>query len=316
MIFRQATIRLTLLFSAVLLVVFGAFAIGVYVFVVASFDYDNAASDAVDAAEQSFADLRDGLLLGYLAAALVLPVICLVMVRLVLRPVRRGFEAQERFVDDASHEFRTPLSIVQGELELAISRPRTKDEYVQAITTALDEVGQLNSLTADLLLLTRGSSIELSASFRPVDLRMVVERAVDSFSRRGDPPRVHVSAISAATVGSETLLVRAIANVIDNALKFSPKHGVVLVTMHAHSDRTKVIVSDEGPGLTAEEQAHVFDRFWRGEASRTLPGRGLGLALVKQILQAHRGSVELTSNPGGGTRVVIDLPSTGHGERK
>ncbi|RFA18086.1 sensor histidine kinase [Subtercola boreus] len=314
--FRQATIRLTLLFTAVLLVVFGVVAVGVYLFVVASFDYDNAASDAVDAAEQSFADLRDGLLLGYLAAAIVLPVICLVMVRLVLRPVRRGFEAQERFVDDASHEFRTPLSIVQGELELAISRPRTEDEYVQAITTALDEVDQLNSLTADLLLLTRGSTIELSGTFRPVDLRAVVERAVGSSSHSGDGSRVTLSTIDSAAFGSETLLVRAIANVVDNAVKFSPGESVVLVTMQAQSDRTRVIVSDSGPGLTAEEQAHVFDRFWRGETSRTLPGRGLGLALVKQIMQAHRGTVVLRDNPGGGTRVVIELPSTENGARK
>ncbi|GAA1002358.1 sensor histidine kinase [Subtercola frigoramans] len=312
MIFRQATIRLTVVFTLILLVLFGAFAAGVYLFVVSSFDYDsalNTGNSAVDAAEQSFADLRFGLATGYLALVIVLPVICFLMVRLVLRPARRGFEAQQRFVDDASHEFRTPLSIIQGELELVISRPRPRDEYVTAITTALDEVDHLNTLTSDLLLLTRANTATLMTAFQPVSLGTVVDRAVDSYSRGPQTGRLTVTGSDVIVYGSDDLLIRAVGNIIDNALKFSPPKSKVSVTVSEHADHARIVVTDTGTGLTSGEKTHAFERFWRAETSRTLPGQGLGLALVKQIIEAHHGTVKLASNEGHGTRVTLEIPT-------
>jgi signal transduction histidine kinase len=310
-IFRQATIRLTLLFTIILLLLFGAFGVGVYVFVISSFDYDTAAStgsNAVDAAEQSFADLRFGLLIGYLALVVIVPIVCYLMVRLVLRPAKRGFEAQQRFVDDASHEFRTPLSIIQGELELAISRPRSHEDYQSAIITALDEVDHLNTLTNDLLLLSRSNKTELSAAFQPVELRSIVERAVATHARGPMKDRIELRTVDVMVLGSEILLVQAFGNILDNAVKFSPPGAPIRVTLAQHGERAQVAVQDAGSGLTAEQQSHAFDRFWRSEESRTLPGRGLGLALVKQIVDVHRGSVGLQSDGNSGTCVTIELP--------
>ncbi|WP_438353824.1 sensor histidine kinase [Microbacterium sp. CJ88] len=307
--FRTAVVRLTVLFSAVLLLVFAGFAVGVYAYVVASFDFDSvgaSGSGAIDAAEQSFADLRSGLLVGCLVLAVVVPVLCWLMVKLVLRPVRHGYEDQQRFVDDASHEFRTPLAVVQTELELAVSRPRDGAAYRAAITRALEQVEHLTALTSDLLMLARGSSIDVESGFGPVDIVAVADRAASDPTGR---IRLHAPRHAVLVRGSEDLLLRAVANVVDNARKFSADDTPVEVRVEEQGDRVRVEVTDRGVGFAPGERGRAFDRFWRAPAARSLPGNGLGLALVLQIVTAHRGTVRLTAGSAGGTTVTIELPA-------
>ncbi len=308
MIFRRAAIRLTILFSAVLLLVFGIVALGVYAFVTTSFDYDaaaNAGTAVVDVAEMNFDRLRTGLIVGYIGLGIVVPFLAFALVTRTLRPARRGYEAQQRFVDDASHEFRTPLSIIQGELELAVSRPRTSTEYVAAIATALDEVGHLTELTDNLLALTRGDGRDLRAMFTAVDMQRVIGRVVGVDAANPSAQRIRVETVESMRVhGSEDLLVRAIANLLDNALKFSPASSLVTVRATGTAERVTVEVIDSGPGFTPDELARAYDRFWRAPAARALPGHGLGLSLVREIVAAHRGSIEIVSEAGNTTATL------------
>ena len=309
MIFRQATRRLTAAFTAILLMLFAGFALGIYFFVTGTFDYDTVASngiEAVDAAEQGFATLRTALIVGYLVLLVIVPILSFGMARLVLAPVRRSYDRQQAFVDDASHEFRTPLAIIQGELELALTRRRTPSEYETAITTSLDEVEHLTALTGDLLLLARGNDTELRSAFTPVDMSSIVRKAVGASgahvnvtTRDGEEPVV---------LGAEDLLIRAVGNVLDNAAKFSGESKPISLDLHSRGDKIHLDIRDEGPGMTSATLDHIFDRFWRAEESRTLPGHGLGLALVKQICVAHHGSISVDSALGHGTTVKIVLP--------
>ncbi|MCI4660065.1 sensor histidine kinase [Cryobacterium zhongshanensis] len=311
MIFRQATRRITVAFTGILLLLFGAFALGIYLFVTATFDYDSVASngvEAVDAAEQGFATLRIALLIGYLLLVLVVPFVSYGMARVVLRPVRHSYNMQQAFVDDASHEFRTPLAIIQGELELAISRRRQTVEYEAAINTALEEVDHLTSLTSDLLLLARGSDDQVKARFQPVSVETVIKRAIE---RSGAQVRVTIETPAVQHItGAEDLLIRAVGNVLDNAAKFSAPDSTISLTVGTRGDRILIKIVDEGPGMTAETLSHVFDRFWRAEESRNLPGHGLGLALVKQICEAHNGTITIESALGVGTTVRVLLPAS------
>ncbi len=311
--FRRAVLRLTLTYTAILLTLYGALAIGIYAFVTGTFDYDTVTSDgAVQATgvELGFDHLRTGLLLGLGAVVLVVPALSYLMARRALVPVKAAYEAQERFVDDASHEFRTPLSVLQVEMELALSRPRTPAEYVDVLEGTLGEVASLTRLTEDLLLLARGGSADLTASFDLVSLGAVVRTAAARSDRRAvGGPTVTIDVQSEAVVrGSRELLARAVGNLIDNALRHTPSTGMITVTLTDHDAGATIRVADSGVGMSAQAAARAFDRFWRGDDSRSLPGHGLGLALVQQIVAAHQGHAAISETPGGGTTVSLVLP--------
>ncbi|WP_309617989.1 HAMP domain-containing sensor histidine kinase [Salinibacterium sp.] len=310
MIFRRALVRLTLTYTLVQLILFGAFALGIYAFVVGTFDIDAAELDGEasrNVAEQGFANLRTGLITGYALLVVVLPVSSFVMARGALAPVRRSYELQQRFVDGASHEFRTPLSVIQGELELALSKSRTPAQYRAAMTVALEAAGGLTRLTNDLLLLTRADSGELEATFETVSLNDIVDRAREALGVAAT--RVAIRESEPVTVlGSPELLTRALANVMDNAVKFSGPSGPIEVSLSSTGRVASVLVRDDGPGMTDAESAHAFDRFWRAQEARSTPGYGLGLPLVRQILAAHHGRVSIASVVGVGTSVTVTLP--------
>lgn len=315
MIFRRATIRLTVAYTVIQLAIFAIFAIGVYTFVTGTFDFDVAESDgegAVNAAEQGFALLRTALIIFYACLLIVIPLSSWLMARSALKPIRASFERQQQFVDGASHEMRTPLSIIQGELELALTRSRTPSEYQAAITVALTATDGLIRLTDDLLKLSRTSKEELSDSFTPIDLNQLLRDLAAAAASAGRSADIHVALHTGPPLrvrGSAELLSRAIGNILDNALKFTRPGGTITLTASTDSGAAVIRVEDDGIGMTPAELAHAFDRFWRAETSRTTPGHGLGLALTRQIMRAHDGTIALESQPGRGSTVTLKLPT-------
>ncbi|TFC10412.1 HAMP domain-containing histidine kinase [Cryobacterium algoritolerans] len=309
MIFRRALIRLTLTYTLVQLLLFGGFALGIYAYVTGTFDFDPADNATINAAEQGFANLRVGLITGYGILVALLPLSSYLMARTALVPIRRSYELQQRFVEGASHEFRGPLSVVQGELELGLLRARTPTQYRAAMTTSLDAVGGLVRLTNDLLLLTRDDPGELEATFERVLLNEIVSSAVEARASAHRGITVTVFERSWVT-GSAELLGRAIANVLDNAVKFRTLDQPILVSVRRTGKLAQVLVEDHGVGMTPAEVDHAFDRFWRAQDARSTPGYGLGLPLVKQISQAHHGSVTLKSAPEEGTTVTLTFPAS------
>lgn len=309
MIFRRALIRLTLTYTIVQLLLFGAFAIGIYTFVTGTFDFDAPEHDGeafIASAEQGFELLRNGLLVGYAALVVVLPASSYVMARSALEPVRRSYELQQRFVDGASHEFRSPLSVIQGELELALSRSRTPTQYRAAMRASLEAAEGLARLTNDLLLLTREDTDELETTFEPVSLNELAHNAARS---HGAAIRINVIESREVLVdGAPELLARALTNLVDNAVKFSDESGSIDIIVSATGRIAFIQVVDTGVGMTDAESSHAFDRFWRAQDARATPGFGLGLPLVKQIIAAHKGKVSIASAPGSGTNVTITLP--------
>ena len=312
--FRRATLRLTVTYTVVQLVLFGAFAIGIYAFVTGTFDFDAAESDgagALNAAEQGFANLRTGLLILYSVLLVLIPFSSYLMARAALAPLQKSYDLQQRFVDGASHEMRSPLSVVQGELELALLTPRTPAEYEHAIRVSLKAVDGLTHLANDLLLLSRGNEADLEDAYELVDLDALVRQ---DLADRSDNP-VDVGRLTAEyggnTIvrGSPALLARAIANVIDNALKFTTSPGTVTVHTSTRNGTCTVQVHDIGIGMSEDDRRHAFNRFWRSDQARVHPGHGLGLSLVQQIIEAHHGQASLTPRPGCGTIVTLSLPA-------
>jgi signal transduction histidine kinase len=215
--------------------------------------------------------------------------------------------ARERaFLDDASHELRTPISIVRGELELARGRAIGDAQLRDALDSVLDEVERLERLAHNLLVLARSRSGSLIGGDTPVDLETVVERAARSISRRADNRHVHIRRRGNAVVdGDESALQRAVLNLLDNAVRYAAAE--VTVTIDVHRSLVDLTVLDDGPGFEEAVLPHAFDRYSRD------PGRGggmgLGLAITAAIAAAHGGHVAARNPPEGGAEVRLRLPA-------
>jgi two-component system sensor histidine kinase MprB len=199
--------------------------------------------------------------------------------------------AQRRLVADASHELRTPLTSLTTNLELIAEKPA--DAQVPALAAeALSQAQELKALINDLVDLARYGQQEPHTE--DVRLDLVAERAAARAGRGacGGRVAVDVEACPVLVHGDPDALERAVANLVDNAVKFSPDGGRVHVRVSAQAAHGVIEVSDTGPGIPTADLPFIFDRFYRSPAARALPGSGLGLAIVRRITESHRGDVE------------------------
>lgn len=312
MIFRRTTLRLTIAYTVVQLSLFSIFSLGIYFFVTGRFDVEGGTTGG-DPADPEVILLRNGLIIFFICLLFVVPLSSWLMARSALRPIKESFQRQLAFIDGASHEMRSPLSVIQGELELALARSRTGAQYREAIASALEATVDLSRLSDDLLKLSGASREELTSTFVAVDLDSVVADAVSASAVAADIARVHMSVTrgrTGAIDGRSELLVRAVANILENAVKFSRPGGAVTVETSAEGNHFEVRVHDDGVGMSSTEIEHAFERFWRADAARSTPGHGLGLALVEQIVVAHNGTVTIHSPAGTGTTITVRLPTS------
>jgi two-component system sensor histidine kinase MprB len=213
-------------------------------------------------------------------------------------------DAQRQLVADASHELRTPLTSIRANVEL-LERARDMEpgERAQVLASVRGQLEDLTILVGDLVDLARPGE---RAGEQPEDLRLdeLVRDAVQRARRLAPASQFALSADPCMVHGSRARLARAIGNLLDNAVKWSPPGEPIEVRV----DAGEVTVRDHGPGIADDDLPHVFDRFYRARAARGLPGSGLGLAIVKQVAEGHGGSVLAESAPGGGARLRISLP--------
>lgn len=222
-------------------------------------------------------------------------------------------EQQRRLVADAGHELRTPLTSLRTNLELLASadRPDTPDLPAQDRTELLDDVRaqveELSHLVGDLVELARDDAPTMTSE--ALELTEIVDRALDRVKRRAGEVEFEVHRTPWILDGDASALERAVLNLLDNAVKWSPPGGTVRLSMVPISPEWLVIeVADEGDGIAAEDLPHVFDRFYRADTSRTMPGSGLGLSIVAQAAARHGGEVRAGRAPEGGALLSMALP--------
>jgi len=223
----------------------------------------------------------------------------------MLERIEDAATRERAFLDDASHELRTPIAIVRGELELARGRATGDTELEDGLDSVLDEVERLERLAHNLLVLARSRSGTLAGGESPVDLETVVERAVRAISRRAHQEHVLIQCRGNAVVnGDESSLTRAVLNLLDNAVRYASSQ--VTVTIGEAGSFVDLSVTDDGSGFDAEVLAHAFERFTRDPGSGG--GMGLGLAITAAIASAHGGLATATNPPDGGAEVHLQLP--------
>jgi two-component system OmpR family sensor kinase len=229
----------------------------------------------------------------------------------MLNRLDRAFQAQQRFTADASHELRGPLNVLRGDIEVTLKRERSVPEYRETLERCREEVLRISRLAADLLVLAR-SDAGLPLEHRTeIDLHtltaQIAERYLPLAAERNI--RIHVTGVSTAVAGEVTLLERVVANLVDNALKYSSAGGAVHVDVQQDGGSGVVTIRDEGPGIPAEQVPYLFTRFFRGDPARPrADGSGLGLAIAQAATAAHGGRVEFLGNaPGAVFRVTLPL---------
>lgn len=220
----------------------------------------------------------------------------------MLGALEMSLRQQRQLVADASHELRTPLTSLRTNLELlARGQPTDPEERGQLLADLVAQMERLSTLVGDLIDLARDEEIP----FPVEDLRLdeIATTAVDEVRMRYPAVTFHTDLRPVTIRGVRPRLMRAVTNLLDNAAKWSPAGGAVEVSVAGG----EVVVRDHGPGIAPEDAAHVFDRFWRAPNARQLPGSGLGLSIVKQVAEAHGGSVTLERPSDGGVRFRLRL---------
>jgi heavy metal sensor kinase len=223
------------------------------------------------------------------------------------------FRQIRQFSADASHELQTPLTILQGELEVALRAPRTPDDYRRVLTSALEESGRIARLVEGLLLLSRADAGVLRMDHQPVDLARLVAEVCEHSQVLAKARGVTLDLGPLAPVtmqGDPQHLRRLLVNLVDNGLKYTPAGGRVTLALHQDGAWAVLRVADTGIGLAPEEQERIFQRFYRAPAavSKEAEGSGLGLCIARSIVEAHGGAIQVESTEGHGSIFTVRLP--------
>jgi two-component system sensor histidine kinase MprB len=211
--------------------------------------------------------------------------------------------AQRQLVADASHELRTPVTSLRTNVEILQQTPdMDQAERQWLLGEVVDQIEELTLLMNDLIDLARGD--ELRIDTEDVRLDLVVSEVIERARKRSPGAAIRAELQATVVAGLPARLERAVSNLIDNAIKYSPPGEPIEVRLRDG----ELTVRDHGPGIDAEDLPHVFDRFYRGADARGRPGSGLGLAIVRQVVAQQGGSVAAESAPGGGTLMRMRLP--------
>jgi heavy metal sensor kinase len=224
-----------------------------------------------------------------------------------------AFNQVRRFSADASHELQTPLTILKGELEVALRAPRGPEEYRQVLRSALEEIDRIASLTDGLLLLARAGAGVLRMDRQPLDLADLVADVLERVKVLADSHSIHlaVGPVEHLSIrGDYARLNRLLLNLLDNGIKYTDPGGRVTLSLEGEGGWAALRVSDTGIGLSPEERDRIFQPFYRtAEAhSRGEGGHGLGLAIARSIADVHGGKIQVESAPGQGSTFTVLLP--------
>jgi signal transduction histidine kinase len=237
----------------------------------------------------------------------------------MLDRIEDAFDAQRRFIQDASHELRNPLAVMRTNLDVVLADENASEEDLRHTAEVVERTAERMSRLVDGLLVSARSEMSGGGKDR-FELRTVADETVDEFAATAEAHGIVLSAASngdatthgPAVVADRTEIKQALANLVGNAVRLAPSGTAVVVGVGQENGWASLSVADAGPGLTDDEREHVFERFWRGSNQNDADGQrrsGLGLAIVKDIAERHGGRVDVAARPGEGATFVIWLPA-------
>jgi len=221
-----------------------------------------------------------------------------------------SFTRLSQFSADLAHELRTPIANIRGEGEVALTRARTADEYREVIESSVGECERLSAIVDNLLFLARAEAAEGHIQRAPVNGRAAVEKIAAFYEPIAEEHRTTITCAGEGDVYADPMLFgRAVSNLVENALRHTPAGGTIQISVASGVPDSTLSVSDTGCGIAPEHLPRVFDRFYRADSARSSQGSGLGLALVKSIMDLHGGSAAVLSEVDRGTVVKLTFPN-------
>lgn len=255
--------------------------------------------------------LDTGLIVGSILAVIGSAVGGLALARRAVRPVERSFRTLREFTDNASHELRGPLTVIAASADAALRDAARDPVHDRArFETIADGARQMSRLTGDLLLLARAER-SLERELFAVDLTAIVRKLVGEYRERFSSAAVALTARAierAAVYGNPDQIERILANLLENALRYTPPGGAVRIECTRQGGEIQVAVSDNGVGIATENLERIFERFWRADPARSPRGTGLGLSIARALARRHGGDVTVTSRYGRGSSFVASFP--------
>ena len=230
-----------------------------------------------------------------------------------LQPIKRSLDEQKRFVSDSAHELRTPLSIMKTGIEtMAIEKNQTLKDYKDLNGDLLEEVDKLIDMSNDLLFLARSDSVKPENNHDKINLSSICSNQIKSIKVYANSKGVSLNEdIKKALyiIGNADQINRLVANLLKNAIDYNRKNGEVLLLLKKYKHSIVLTVKDMGIGIALNEQKHIFERFYKVDKARSIyeGGSGLGLSIVKEIVDFHNGTIKISSELGKGTEVIVSF---------
>jgi signal transduction histidine kinase len=243
----------------------------------------------------------------------------------MLARLEDAFERQKRFIADASHEMRTPLTILKGDVEVALNRPRSAGEYRETLEMVNETTDRLTALVEELFLLARADNRQFPLQVKRLNLTELLRRDVSHLLPQALEKKITLTLNAPDELPIEAdsaKLSRLFMNLIDNALKYSTSGDLVTVTAGIVNDQARIAIADTGPGIGFEHLSHLFERFYRVDKARSRQaaesdgssGAGLGLSIAAWLAKIHNGRIDVESQVGQGTTFIVWLPLSGPGQ--
>ncbi len=226
-----------------------------------------------------------------------------------------AFERQRQFTADASHEMRTPLAVMRGDIEITLRRERSAEEYQRVLTSSLEEIIRLSRLVEDLLTLARADAGRTQLHCEEISLDQLCRRMIDYIAplaaQREQILDYEAPPEDVVISGDLQRLKQLLLNLLDNAIKFTDARGTIILALGTEKNEAVMTVRDSGRGIPVEDLPYIFERFFRRSrttSDKSAAGFGLGLSIVKWIVDSHGGTIEATSEPGKGTTFSVRFP--------
>ena len=231
-----------------------------------------------------------------------------------LKPIKSNMLKQKRFIADASHELRTPTAVVISGLEVALSNKKLDFTLAKkTLENTLDEMRELSELSNNLLDISKYNMSEANIKYENINIDEEIKHITDKNKNLAKIKEINIETkieSSAIVLGNKIELARVFYNVLDNAIKYTPHNGKILISGEKKSNKYLIIINDNGSGISKEALDKIFNPFFRDEKARNTIGAGLGLTISKKIIENHKGTISIKSVENKGTSVMITLPLT------
>lgn len=231
-----------------------------------------------------------------------------------LKPIQEMLDEQNRFISDASHELKTPLTSLKSAFEVYLRNKKpTLKKANTLVKESLLETNKLQALAESLLLLAQYKKLNSHAEFKPVSIEKVVNEAIRRMKSKANSAEVKlkINTTPFEVSGDKDKLADLLVILVDNAIKYSKRGSIVYITSAVEDGKCQVVVKDKGIGISKKDLPHIFDRFYRADASRSkskIDGYGLGLAIAKEITNEHKGNLSVQSKSGKGSTFTVTFP--------